>query len=41
MREAIANRQRGTRKPNNQKTTPTQVLCTGVSLLISVVKEDS
>jgi hypothetical protein len=33
MREAIANRQRGTRRPNNQKTTPTQVLCTGVSLL--------
>jgi len=41
MREAIANRQRGTRRPNNQKATPTQVFCTGVSLLILVAKEDS
>ncbi len=41
MREAIVNCQRGTRKPNNQKTTPTQVFCIGVSLSILVVKEDS
>ena len=41
MREAIVNCQRGTRRPNNQKTTPTQVFCTGVSLSILVVKEDS
>jgi len=34
MRETLANRNRGTRRPNKQKTTPTQVLCTGVSLLI-------
>ena len=29
----IASRLRGTRKPDIQKTTPTQVFCTGVSLL--------
>lgn len=33
MREAIAKSQRGTRRPKNQETTPTQVLCTDVSLL--------
>ena len=33
MRETIASRLRGTRKPDIQKTTPTQVFCTGVSLL--------
>jgi hypothetical protein len=41
MREAIANRNRGTRRPNNQKTTPTQVFYTDVSLLSLGVKEDS
>ena len=33
MRWTIASRLRGTRKPDIQKTTPTQVFCTGVSLL--------
>lgn len=41
MRETLANRQRGTRIPKNQKTTPTQVLCTGVSLLSLGFLEDS
>lgn len=41
MRETIINSQRGTRIPKNQKTTPTQVSCTGVSLLSLVFLEDS
>lgn len=39
MREAIAISKRGTRRPNNQMTTPTQVLCTGVSPLSLVVEK--
>ncbi len=39
MRETLAISKRGTRRPNNQMTTPTQVLCIGVSLLKLVVKK--
>jgi hypothetical protein len=34
MRETLAISKRGTRRPNNQMTTPTQISCTGVSLLV-------